>query len=351
MEEIHGFLDSPVDGENINKMCKLSGWAFSEKNEIIIKVFCDETLVYETKTGMPRFDAFQKFPENENSYRSGFLGNLHLNNFLDGPHVVRVIAEAGNQKRELGSASINLKNDPNLKVDLACDNVLIKKGFQQGPWVERMIKMCNLKPNDKILEIGPQYGRLVLPFTNYLNEEGKFEGIDIIPDAIYYVQKHISSKYSNFHFTLANIYNKWYNPEGKIKASEYKLPYQDNWFDFVYLVSVFTHMLPDDMKNYLKEIFRVLKNGGHCFITYFLINENSLKFLKNNPSQDKLKYQFDGFLSKNKEHPEAEIGYDEELIKKLYHENGFKIIEPIHYGNWTGINAKGPQDFIIATKI
>jgi len=31
MEEIHGFLDSPVDGENINKMCKLNGWVFSEK--------------------------------------------------------------------------------------------------------------------------------------------------------------------------------------------------------------------------------------------------------------------------------------------------------------------------------
>jgi len=40
MEEIHGIFDSPVDGENINKMCKFSGWAFSGKKEIIIKVFC-----------------------------------------------------------------------------------------------------------------------------------------------------------------------------------------------------------------------------------------------------------------------------------------------------------------------
>jgi len=192
---------------------------------------------------MPRFDAFQKFPNDENSYRLGFLANLHLEDFEEGQHIVRVIAESTNQKKVLGDVTINLKNDLSLSNELACDKVKMHKGFQEGPWVRTMIKLCNIKPNEKILEIGSQYGRLVLPFTKYLNEEGKFEGIDIIPDAINYVQKNISSKYSNFHFTLANIYNKWYNPKGEIKASEYELPYQDESFDFVYLVSVFTNYM------------------------------------------------------------------------------------------------------------
>ena len=72
------------------------------------------------------------------------------------------------------------------------------------------------------------------------------------------------------------MFNQKYRPKAKFTASNYKFPYEDNFFDFVILQSVFTHMVLDDMKNYLHEISRVLKKGGRSYISYFILNENSL---------------------------------------------------------------------------
>jgi len=47
-------------------------------------------------------------------------------------------------------------------------------------------------------------------------------------------------------------------------------------------------MFTPDMENYLKEISRVLKPGGRCFITYFLLNNESEKLIKTGKSSQNL---------------------------------------------------------------
>lgn len=47
-------------------------------------------------------------------------------------------------------------------------------------------------------------------------------------------------------------------------------------FDFVFLTSVFTHLLPEDMNNYFSEVVRVLTHARRCLITYFLLTFESL---------------------------------------------------------------------------
>ena len=72
----------------------------------------------------------------------------------------------------------------------------------------------------------------------------------------------IAPKFPNFHFTWADVFNGYYNPKGKSKPHEYKLPYESDSFDLVIAYSVFTHMLRDETENYFSEISRVLKHGG-----------------------------------------------------------------------------------------
>ena len=43
-------------------------------------------------------------------------------------------------------------------------------------------------------------------------------------------------------------------------------------------------MLSADMENYLKQIARVLKPGGRCLITYFLLNPESAKLMLRRPA-------------------------------------------------------------------
>ena len=98
------------------------------------------------------------------------------------------------------------------------------------------------------------------------------KGIDIAKAGIEWCADKITPRLPNFRFQLIDVYNKHYNQQGACPASQYRFPFEDNTFSFVMLGSVFTHMLPDDLSNYLSEVYRVLEKGGRCLISYFLLN-------------------------------------------------------------------------------
>ena len=84
----------------------------------------------------------------------------------------------------------------------------------------------------------------------------------MFPKGIAWCQENITPKHPNFRFQVADIRNKEYNSGERFAASEYEFPYEDASFDFVLLTSVFTHLLPNEVENYLSEIQRVLAPGG-----------------------------------------------------------------------------------------
>jgi SAM-dependent methyltransferase len=205
-----------------------------------------------------------------------------------------------------------------------------------------------------VLNIGYGRGQKALPLTRYLNNE--YEGFDVNSREIEWATRNISPKYPNFHFQFIDIYNKSYNPKGKYRASEYKFPYSNESFDFVFLISVFTHMLPQSMENYLSEIVRVLKKGGMTFASYFLLNEVSLKFCDTNldakSTHIDFKYNFGNYRVAFKDNSAHAIAYSEKYIRRLYDRYGLKIVEPIRYGSWCGRKKFFEfQDIIIASKM
>jgi len=214
-------------------------------------------------------------------------------------------------------------------------------------FLQYFTKLCGLKQNEKVLEIGCGAGRMAIPLTNYLTTDGLYEGLDIHKESINWCRNNISSIYPNFHFTYTDIINGHHNPNGKYPASEYEFPYGDEYFDFIFLTSVFTHLRPLDMENYFSNISRVLKKGGKCLITFFLLNEKSKILMNNENSLMNFNYSFDGFRAAKNDEPEFGIAYEENYILKLCNKNGFEIISPIYYGSWCGLqNYKTYQDII-----
>ncbi len=93
--------------------------------------------------------------------------------------------------------------------------------------------------------------------------------------------------------------------KGKFKisiGSLEKLPYKKDFFDFVLCQGVIHHM-DKDLKAF-KEIYRVLKKGGHSYITVHgeggLINDFTMKFLRPRYQNDKVFKKFiDSILKGN----------------------------------------------------
>lgn len=224
-------------------------------------------------------------------------------------------------------------------------------------FLKYFIELGELKPDERVLDVGCGIGRIAIPLTKYLGKRGSYEGFDIVASDINCCRKNITPKYPNFHFQLADVFNKHYNPNGKYKASEYRFPYENDSFDFVFLTSVFTHMLPQDMENYFHEIARVLKRGGRCLITFFLWNKESFRLHNAGKIQPwygrtlDFKHDFGKYRTIDINTPEAAVCYDEAFVLTLYEKYGLKIKQPIHYGSWCGRPIfLSRQDIIIAVK-
>lgn len=223
--------------------------------------------------------------------------------------------------------------------------------------VERLTELADLQPEARVLDIGCGIGRLAIPLTRYLSDAGSYEGLDVVPSGIDWCNEHIASQYGNFRFTLADVFNREYNPSGKFAAADYTFPYLDGTFDLVVLVSVFTHMLPPDMEHYVAEIRRVLREGGRCFATYFLINEESKRLMDANASSLRFNHDLGSYWIVTRKVPELSVGYDESYVRHLYGTQTPFARQAVHYGGWCGRkplwsqeSGLGDQDVVVAVK-
>lgn len=179
---------------------------------------------------------------------------------------------------------------------------------------------------------------------------GEYHGFDVIEEQVSWCRNNISHRYPNFHFRHIDICNNVYNRDGEISAESLQFPYQSYTFDLVFLASVFTHMLPEAVENYFQEISRVLKPGGRCLITWFLLTDERVgnmeraAFMIDKGGKDRV------YRVASLEHPENVVGYYEQYVRSAYLIAGLKIIEPIRLGFWGGTQGISGQDIIVAEK-
>ncbi len=217
-----------------------------------------------------------------------------------------------------------------------------------------LIDHARLRADERVLDMGCGIGQKARVLAKYLSSAGSYEGIDIVATGIDWCRERYA-RYLNFHFQLADIYSAHYNRLSRYKAYEYKFPYSDQEFDLVFLSSVFTHMLPRDMENYFTEISRVLKPGGRCAITFFLLNLESLRRIEAGLNSIKVPFRYECddemCLIADKHSPETTVAHEEKYVRSLYDKNGLGIVE-ITYGSWDGRRdlIGSLQDVIIAVK-
>ena len=214
-----------------------------------------------------------------------------------------------------------------------------------------LVDIGGVKPDDKVLDVGCGVGRMAIPLTRYLSTEGRYDGFDIVAESVDHCTRTITPNFQNFRFHHANLFNTHYNPTGKFLPHSYKFPFPDETFSFVFLTSVFTHMLSEEVHNYIKEIRRVLVPDGRCFITYFLINPDSEKLMQFSSGSPQFQYPIDHGRSTHVNEPEAAVAFDESYIRTLYRTYGLIILDPVRYGSWCGRTTNvGYQDIIVAVK-
>ncbi len=218
-------------------------------------------------------------------------------------------------------------------------------------FVEHFRAIGGLEPHHRVLDVGCGIGRMAIPLTRFLSHEGSYDGFDIVPHGIAWCSRKITPRFPNFRFQLVPVRNRDYNPGGVRAADTFAFPYPDASFDFVFLTSVFTHMLSRDIGNYMREIARVLAPGGTAFVTWFVLNDASRALLAAQRSTMQFRYLVDDGLTVNMENPEQAVAYDEKRVRDWYDVNALLVDAPIHFGSWSGREGGASfQDIVVAKK-
>lgn len=212
-----------------------------------------------------------------------------------------------------------------------------------------------LEPHHNVLDVGCGVGRFAVAVAGYLDQSGSYVGIDNSRKAVRLCRKHIGSKIESFNFRYIRAFNEHYAANVRHDAAEVRFPLHSRRFDFVFSNSLFTHLLPADADNYIRQIRRVLAPGGKTLNTMFLLNDESRALLDRPDALPGPTYEFeDGARIAKPDKPSAWIAHDEGRIFEAHEQARLKI-ETIRYGSWTGNREKsgpgfGSKDHVVATR-
>ncbi|KIC62417.1 class I SAM-dependent methyltransferase [Chryseobacterium taiwanense] len=210
-----------------------------------------------------------------------------------------------------------------------------------------LLKYIDLKSTDQILDVGCGIGRTAVALTDVI-KEGSYDGFDAVEKGIIWCNKNINKKHPHFKFKFTPIYNDLYNTFSQ-KAEDFTFPYKDNTFDKTFLFSVFTHMQVVEIRRYLNEISRVLKNEGRCLATFFLYDDS-----KKEEGTMLFPHIYDGYKLMNDKVTAANIAISIPLLNKMAKDAGLEVTK-IKEGYWRNDVEKQEadefQDIVVFKKI
>lgn len=114
---------------------------------------------------------------------------------------------------------------------------------------------------------------------------------------------------------FARLYCKKYGFKVILKKAKVEsLPFKNNTFDYLLAIAILHHLKPRQQIKAVKEMYRVLKDDGLALISVW--NKKS-----------KLKEEFVPWKIKNKIYLRYYYFFSLEELKKLFYEEGFKILK------------------------
>jgi SAM-dependent methyltransferase len=218
-----------------------------------------------------------------------------------------------------------------------------------------MRRVGYIPPESTVLDVGCGLGRTARALTKVLSGSGRYYGIDITKSSIDWCIANYKT-HPNFTFIFADLFSNFYNRTAKGSAATYKFPLDDSSVDFTYSTSLFTHMLLDQIDNYLSEMRRTLKIGGYVWNSYLLLDDFAEAAARADPpgkSRVIARIPVEGGFATLPDNPEARVAFRLERILELHAKHSFEVAD-VMLGPWSGRTENvraGNQDVIVARRV
>jgi SAM-dependent methyltransferase len=195
--------------------------------------------------------------------------------------------------------------------------------------------ICGIRPGESILDIGCGCGLIVPHIAASLDRTATYVGVDIHRPSITWCQNHITRANPRFRFAHIDVKNEYYNPRGRVAAADFEFAFPDGGSDVVLVKSVFTHMRPADVDNYLRGIKRLMSADGRCLASFYLLNDEQRRLAAQGLNQQDFAFGDADWRYRSAVSPEAAVAFSEESVMRLAAMHGLRI-DSFHYGSWSG---------------
>jgi SAM-dependent methyltransferase len=196
-------------------------------------------------------------------------------------------------------------------------NYFIKYGYKT--WFDLLKNYVTF--SDHIVDIGSGCGRTAFAVRDHAAFTGHYTGIDVDKEMVEWCSENFPS--DHFTFVHANTFSKVYNPKGV--PGPYRLPVDDSSVDLVFSQSLFTHLLEEDLENYVKESFRVLRPGKTMAMGVFCIE--NLRAASLLGGRWTFPHRVKSAYVESLQYPEAATGYERDFLLDMARRIGFSECE------------------------
>jgi ubiquinone/menaquinone biosynthesis C-methylase UbiE len=273
-------LDDPHESIVRSSGFLIQGWAIEEHDQISnVSIYLSGNKLADISKKAERPDVKNTYPNYENSKNSGFV--YYVQNIPKGKQTLQITLHVSN--KEFLAKSIELevlenfnrneildkmKQDWNKRANEDAESYVYEHYQNQQLYdarakqhsveiikhLQQMLPSANLS-NQRMLEIGCGVGRLAKGFSEIFQN---YVGIDVSEGMVNIARE-----------KLKDVNNAKFYANNGIDIDMV----ENETIDFVFEGFVFQHIPQKDIvENYCKEVFRVLKKGGH-FMAYFWKNK------------------------------------------------------------------------------
>ena len=213
--------------------------------------------------------------------------------------------------------------------------------------------LAGLHDGDSLWDMGCGCAMLELALQD-LGWQGQLIGTDLHRPCIEWAQKNIETRHPGHRFVHMDVYNAAYWPSGTLSAQEWLDGFGEKGFDVIVAKSLFTHVLPDELRVYLKGMADRLKSGGRALLTFFVLSEEQARLAAMRRNRIPFHpYGESGCCAVRRPlAPTAAVAYEEQYLMESLREAGFKAERcSLRPGVWTGsADGLSYQDVVVAEK-
>ena len=203
-------------------------------------------------------------------------------------------------------------------------------------------------PDANIVDVGCGIGRLAFQLIEFLSTRGRYAGIDVCLDSIVWCRRNISVRHPNFSFYHLDAFSEVYNPFGRFSTTELQLPVPDHSVDRVFAGSLFTHLMEDEVIQYMREFRRILRADGFVYTSFFLYSRAALESAKVNRKTSWVpSFAIDhgaGVYGNDPQHLRGAVAFTDEAMQRMISKAGLCLDRPYLRGWWSGLYGDDADD-------